>query len=160
MTVLEPQEQQKISDADTARSLTYDTTFGEITLREDRLISFPNGLLGLPWCTVFGLSRMPNVDESPLLLMHCINDPSITFLVAAPDVLGLKIKEEDRKQAIKEAKYNPKETQLLLILTLYSDDEAGYLTANLRAPVLIDSKRRTGLQHVLPNKEYTTQHKI
>lgn len=145
---------------DTRRSLTYDTSFGEIHLREDRLLSFSKGLLGLTGCTVFGLSRLPNVDESPLLLMHCVNDPHITFLVADPKVLGLPLTEEDKKQAIKDVGFNPKDTQFLVILTLYSDGEAGYLTANLRAPVLIDSTSRQGVQYILANKAYNTQHKI
>ena len=147
-------------EPDTKRHLHYDTNFGDIYLREDRLLSFPKGLLGLPGCTVFGLSRLPNVDESPLLLLHCVNDPQITFLVADPQVLGVPLKPEDMRQAIKDTGLTPKDTQFLVILTLYSDDEAGYLTANLRAPLLIDSRNRTGVQHILPNKEYTTQHKI
>jgi len=141
-------------------TLRYKTGFGEIALRDDRLLSFPSGLLGLPMCTVFGLSRMPQADESPLLLMHSVNDPSITFLSADPDVLGLNLREEDRKKAIKEVGFSPRDTQFLVILTLYQDGEAGYLTANLRAPVLIDSKLRVGQQHVLSNKDYSTQQKI
>ena len=142
------------------RMLHYDTNFGNVALRDDRLISFPHGLLGLGWCTVFGLSRMPESDESPLLLLHCVNDPAITFLCADPDVLGTPLKEEDKKSAIKEVGYNPKDVQFLAILTLYNDGDAGYLTANLRAPVVIDSRKREGRQHVLANKEYSTQQKL
>lgn len=140
--------------------LVYQTSFGQIELSEDRLISFEKGILGLPGCTVFGLSRLPNVDESPLLLMHCINEPHITFLVADPQVLGLKIADEDMAKALKETGMNPKTTQFLAILTLYPSEEGGYLTANLRAPVLIDSVKREGVQQILANKEYTTQHKV
>ncbi len=157
MTAFNPKEQATTSEK---RTLHYNTNFGEVALRDDRLISFPSGLLGLTWCTVFGLSRMPDADETPLLLLHSINDPGITFLAADPDVLGLDLHEKDRKQAIKDVGFTPKDTQFLVILTLYPDGEAGYLTANLRAPVLIDSQQRIGKQHVLANKEYTTQHKI
>ena len=159
---ISPQQEQDTSAQE--RMLHYKTNFGEIALRDDRLLSFPEGLLGLSWCTVFGLSRMPGTeadDNTPLILMHCVNDPSITFLVADPDALGTPIHEEDRKKAMKEVSFNQKDTQFLVILTLYNDGaSAGYLTANLRAPVLIDSATRVGRQHVLNNKEYSTQHKI
>lgn len=145
---------------DTNSQLAYATSFGEIQLREDRLLSFPKGLLGLPHCTVFGLSRLPGVDESPLMLMHCINDPHITFLVADPSVLGLHIQDKDIEQALKDEGLSAKDTQILTILTLYPDEDAGYLTANLRAPVLVNSSTREGVQHILASKEYTTQHKL
>ena len=78
------------------KALVYTTRFGDVKLREDRLISFRSGVLGFEGCTVFGLSRLPNVDESPLLLLQCVNEPEVGFLVADPVVLGLEIKEEDR----------------------------------------------------------------
>lgn len=157
MTAFSTKELITTSERNTLR---YSTGFGEVALRDDRLLSFPAGLLGLPICTVFGLSRMPQSDESPLLLLHSVNDPSITFLCADPAVLGLQYSDDDRKRAIKEVGFNAKDTQFLVILTLYQDDEAGYLTANMRAPVLVDSNQRVGQQHVLSNKNYSTQQKI
>ncbi|MBA44703.1 MAG: hypothetical protein CMF62_11985 [Magnetococcales bacterium] len=157
MTAFDTKELVTTSERNTLR---YNTGFGEVALRDDRLLSFPSGLLGLPICTVFGLSRMPQSDESPLLLLQSVNDPSITFLSADPSVLGLRYSDEDRKKAIKEVGFNPKDTQMLVILTLYQDGEAGYLTANMRAPILIDSAQRVGRQHVLSNKDYSTQQKI
>ena len=157
MTAFDTKERITTSERNTLR---YSTGFGDVALRDDRLLSFPTGLLGLPICTVFGLSRMPSSDESPLLLLQSVNDPTITFLCADPSVLGLQYDEEDRKKAIKEVGFNAKDAQFLVILTLYQDDEAGYLTANMRAPVIIDSSERTGRQHVLSNKNYSTQQKI
>lgn len=148
------------ANADATPMLVYETRFGTVELREDRLISFPKGILGMPQCTVFGLSRLPNVDESPLLLLQCINEPQVSFLVADPTVLGLEIKDDDRKIALKELSFPQKDSQFLVILNLYSHGESGYLTANLRAPLIIDSMAREGRQHILVNKDYTVQHKI
>ena len=101
---------------------------------------------------------MPQSDESPLLLLQSVNDPSITFLSADPSVLGLRYSDEDRKKAIKEVGFNPKDTQMLVILTLYQDGEAGYLTANMRAPILIDSAQRVGRQHKLTDGDIVELH--
>ena len=144
----------------TGKALTYQTRFGEVTLREDRLISFPTGILGFNDCTVFGLSKIPNADESPLLLLQCVNEPEVCFLVADPAVLGLDIKAEDMNNALTESGMDKTNTQFLVILTMYEQENSHYLTANLRAPILIDSVKRTALQHILSNKDYTTQHKI
>lgn len=157
MTAVDLQEKHTTSDE---RMLHYPTNFGDVALRDDRLISFPKGLLGLAWCTVFGLSRMPNSDDSPLLLLQCVNDPTITFLCAEPGILGTPLQEEDEKKALKEVGYSPKNSQFLAILTLYNHGGESYLTANLRAPVIIDSSQRVGVQHVLSNQDYSTQQKV
>ncbi|MDD9912030.1 MAG: flagellar assembly protein FliW [Alphaproteobacteria bacterium] len=149
-----------ITPADASRTLVYSTRFGDVHLREDRLISFPDGLFGFTDCTVFGLSRLPNADESPLLLLQCVNDPEVSFMVADPAVLGLTIKEEDRRQALKDRKMPAEDTQMMVILTMYEHGDGYYVTANLRAPLLLDSTKRIGRQHILANKEYNTQHKI
>lgn len=149
----------------TTKTLTYPTKYGEVNLREDRLISFPKGVLGFGECTVFGLSALPNTEESPLLVLQCINDPTITFLVGAPEVLGLDIDPADRQQALSDSSMPPADTQFMLILNMKpfgreEETDSYYLTANLRAPLLIDTVSRLGQQVVLHNKEYSTQQKI
>lgn len=148
------------TDAGNNQQLTFKTRFGEVTLRQDRLITFPQGLFGFRECTLFGLSKLPNVDESPILLMQCVNEPSVAFLVADPGLLGLDIKGGDRAEALQETSLGTDDTQFLSILTLYDNGDSYYLTANLRAPLLVDSNKRMGVQYILSNKDYTTQHKI
>jgi len=155
-------ENTAISQTETKRSLTYATKFGDVHLREDRLLSFPKGLLGPVFanCTVFGLSTMPDSDDSPLLVLQCVNNPTYTFLVADPSSLNLEIDEMDKRQTLKELGLKREDTQFLLIITLYEHGDSFYLTANMRAPLVIDSVSRTGYQHILSNPRYTTQQKI
>lgn len=155
-------QQQSSAAADTAADtiLRYPSRFGDVELREDRLIAFDEGILGFGDCTVFGLSRMPDNENSPLMLLQCVNDPKVCFLVADPEMLGLRIAVEHREQARQEAGMSAEDTQFLVILTLYDQGDSYYLTANLKAPILIDSASRKGRQQVLLSSEYTTQHKL
>lgn len=142
------------------KKLTYQTRFGEVNLRDDRLLSFPRGLLGFEDCTVFGLSQLPNTDESPLLLLQCINEPQFAFVVADPAVMGLTIESEDREKAMADTNMSKETTQFLSILTLYDQGDSYYVTANLKAPIMIDTTTRVARQHVLTSGNYTTQHKL
>lgn len=142
------------------KTLVYATRFGDVKLREDRLITFSNGILGFDACTVFGLSTLPNTEESPFLLLQCVNEPEVGFLVADPNVLGLEISDEDKVQAFKDTGLKSEDTQFLVILTMYDQEDSYYLTANLRAPIMVDSRTRQARQYILSNKKYTTQHKI
>lgn len=144
----------------TDEALTFTTRFGEVSLRADRLITFPHGLFGFRECTQFGIAKLPNVEGSPLMLMQCVNQPAIAFLVADPEALGAPLTEGDKTEALEDTKLASSSTQFLTILTLYDAGENYYLTANLKAPVLIDSANRTGVQFILSNKSYSTQHKV
>lgn len=132
----------------------------EIQLSEDRLISFPEGILAFQDCTVFGLTRFPLAEESPILFLQCVNDPKIGFMVADPDILGLPLAAEDREKALEETKMSPSDTQFLCMLSTHPFGDGMALTANLKAPLLIDSVKREGRQHILLNPDYTTQHKL
>ena len=143
------------------RELVYPTRFGEVRLREDRLLSFPVGILGFPHCTVFGLSHMPDNSASPILLLQSVNEPGLSFLVADPAMLGVTIADADRQEALKELGLTSAATQLLVILTLHDNHGEGYfLTANTKAPLCIDSQSRVGYQYIFHNKAYSTQHKV
>ena len=142
-------------------TLVYNTRFGEVSLHEDRLITFPKGILGFPDCTTFGLSRLPNAEESPIMLLQCVNEPEIGFLVADPKIMGLNIQGEDISLAVDDMKMDVDATQTLVILTLYNKTEGDYyLTANMRAPLFVDSSKREARQYILANKDYSTQQKI
>lgn len=141
-------------------TLTFNTRFGTVELREDRLLEFPQGLFGFRECTQFGLAKLPSVEGSPLLLLQCVNQPSIAFLVADPAQLGVDITKDDISEALSETSMSPADTQFLTILTLYDQGDSYYLTANLKAPVLINSANRTGQQFIFSNKSYSTQHKL
>lgn len=159
-TTTNPKELPTMMSSDAGEELVFTTRFGEVKLRKDRLINFPHGLFGFKECTSFGLTRLPNVDESPILLMQCVNEPAVAFLVADPKVLGLAIKPTDEEEAISGTNMPKTDTQFLSILTLYDNGDSYYLTANLKAPILVDSANRTGVQYILTSKDYTTQHKI
>ena len=156
-TELTPENAQP---ADLAKSLNYTTKYGEVHLREDKLVAFPQGLFGFADCSVFGFAKLPNVDESPLLLMQCVNSPEVAFMVADPAVLGLEIALEDKQIALKETQMPAEHTQFLAILTMYDHGDGYYVTANLRAPILVNSATRVAKQHILTNKAYSTQEKI
>lgn len=160
MTMQHTDLAQTTQPADLTKTLVYTTRYGDVHLREDRLIAFPNGLFGFGDCTVFGVSKLPNVDESPLMLLQCVNEPDVAFMVGDPAVLGLSIDVEDKKQALKETKMPAEHTQFLVILTMYDHGDGYYVTANMRAPILVDSAKRVAKQHILTNKEYSTQQKI
>lgn len=146
--------------AETHTGLAFKTRFGEVTLKEELLVHFPTGLFGFTDCTSFGLAQLPNSGNSALLLLQCVNRPDVAFLVADPALLGLEISAADRAEALSDTGLSTTDTQFVTILTLYDGVDGQYLTANLRAPVMIDTANKLGTQYILANTAYGTQQKI
>lgn len=150
------------ADSNTERALHYNTQFGEVSLREDKLISFPEGILGFGDCTVFGLSAMPSEESTPFMLLQCVNDPEVVFLVADPKLMGFNYTDADKAEAVKETNLDAETTEMLVILRMHKQEgvDSCHLTANVKAPILIDSAARIGRQHILTNQDYTTQQAV
>ena len=130
------------------------------TLNENRLITFPQGLVGFQSFTSFSLSRLPGAEHVPYLLLRSELFANIAYYVADPALLGLELKDADREVALAETGMNPATTQFLVILNLHRDATPPHLTANLKAPLLIDVATLQGQQVILTSKAYTTQHKL
>lgn len=130
------------------------------SLNEGRLITFPQGLVGFQSFTSFHLSRLPGAEHVPYLLLRSEVFANIAYYVADPAQLGLELKDADREHALTETGMNPATTQFLVILNLHKDATPPYLTANLKAPLLVDVETLQGQQIILTSKAYTTQHKL
>ena len=59
--------------------------FGPIEYREEDVVHFPKGLVGLPWATRFVI--LSNDDEWPFSWLQCLDDPALSFVVAPLTVL-------------------------------------------------------------------------
>ena len=49
---------------------------------------------------------------------------------------------------------------LLLVIAARKTPSGVELTANLRAPILLDTDRRVGVQHVLSSEKYALRHRL
>ena len=124
---------------------------------EDATILFPQGLPGFPAATRFALRPLANGPQG-LLLLQSVDDPDLRFLVL-PYLGGeLPLRRSDLDAACIALGIAAEHAAVLLVVTR-QPAEAGpgappRLFANLRAPVVLDTLRRTAVQHVLPSPGY------
>jgi flagellar assembly factor FliW len=118
------------------------TRFGKIEIREDTVIAFPEGLIGL------GGSRYALVardDRSVFYWLHSIDDPSVALPVTMPWPFfadyEVKLADEDAAQLQLES---PDQAEIFCVVR--ATDQLGDFTINLRGPIVIHSDRRLGRQ--------------
>jgi flagellar assembly factor FliW len=135
------------------------TRFGEVRLDGDRLITFPAGLLGFADCRRYVLADLPD-RQVALKLLQSIDQPELAFLVLPLDLAEGPIGHGDLQQACDELGLEWSTLVALAIVTIRQDDGGVGFSINLRAPLLIDSRRQLGRQHVFAGDAYPLRHDL
>jgi len=133
------------------------TRFGEIDIKESELIVMKGPILGFENLSRFIL--LIRDKATPLCWLQSVEDPSIAFVVINPRIIrpdyNPTILEEDLKfMDIK----NSEDIALLAIVTVRS--QPFRVTANIRAPILINAETRMARQVVLDDPEYPIQYDV
>lgn len=117
--------------------------FGELEVREDRVVNFPSGLIGLP-----RLQRFFLIDhrDTPLSWLQAIDDPDIAFIVTSPTLIvpdySLSLDSSVKKYIELE---NDDDLAVLVTVRVDGDD----VIANFQGPLAINSRAMKGVQVVL-----------
>lgn len=128
--------------------------FGEVTIYEADIITFPNGILGFPDEKQFILLDIP--DNPSFLVLQSITDANIAFVVIPPHQLyqDYELKIDDATLELLEIE-SEQDVTLLSIVTLkenFSDS-----TINLQAPLIINYKKKLAKQYITNNKRHAIQ---
>ena len=127
--------------------------FGDYDIPVDRVLHFPDGLIGLPTARRFALLDS-NRAESPFRCLVCLDLPELGFVVCDPIRLwpeyAADVPVPDGARAA--------DVAVLAIVTVPQD--ARDMTANLMAPLVVDSTSRVGVQLVLDTGRYGTRHPL
>ncbi len=128
------------------------TRFGPIEVNDDRLLTFPAGMLGFPRNQRYALIQ---TSPDPVFFwLQAVDDPALAFVVCDPrafvpdyqvpiradDVEALGLRDLD-------------DSQVLIIVNRVGDR----LTGNLLGPLVIGAHSHLGKQMVLSDRRYGTR---
>jgi flagellar assembly factor FliW len=127
--------------------------FGDHEVPVDRVLTFPEGLIGFPAAQRFTLLEAAR-PGSPFRCLASLDLPDLGFVVCEPEVLWPGyVAELPRPEGAPAG-----EVVVLAIVTVPADPTA--MTVNLTAPLVVDSSTRTGRQVVLDTGRFTTRQPI
>lgn len=118
--------------------------FGEITVDSDYIFTFPNGLLGFENLREFVLISVE--DTAPFKWLISIEQPEIGFILLSP--------------WLADEFYNPgksidtSKNAVFVIIKL--EKSKGEMSANMKAPLILDAEFNIGEQIILPSDKFTT----
>jgi flagellar assembly factor FliW len=131
------------------------TRFGVVSVDEDRLITFPAGLLGFSAYKAYALLR-PD-DNGAFLWLQSLEAPELAFVVTDPALWIVDYQVPVRREQMEQlALESVEDAEVFVIVNRYGEA----LTANLQGPLVINPGNRRGTQLVLADKRWTTRHEI
>lgn len=125
--------------------------FGEIDVDEDKILNFPNGIIGFEDCRKFIL--VSDEELEPFQWLLCIDEgkEEIGFPLLMPFILVPDYFDDLPKDIVEELKKDEDcPLNILNVVTIKGRD--GKMTLNLRAPIIIDVEKKEGKQIILPKE--------
>lgn len=131
--------------------------FGLVELKSEDVLTFPEGILGFQHLRQFVLLDDPN-DDIFAWLQSC-ELPGIAFPVLEPELFGHKYAVNLNRTDLESLKLNVDQAPGYLAIVTIPDD-ATEMTANIKAPIVINMKDRLARQCVLQDNNLAIKEKI
>ena len=138
--------------------MRFDTTrFGQIDVKSEDIIIFPDGPLGFPDCT-----RFTFIDEDravPFRMLQSLDNSALAFVIVDPLIARQDYHFDVTVDDLKLIKTDSTEDLLVYCIVTMSRN-IHEVTVNLQGPLVINPEQRLGHQFVLVDADYTTREKL
>ncbi|MDX2146045.1 MAG: flagellar assembly protein FliW [Planctomycetota bacterium] len=131
------------------------TRFGVINVAEDRVITFPKGLLGFADKKRYCL--LEPSEDACFFWLQSLEDPALAFVVTDPAMFVRDYQVPIRPDQLEELGAKRLEDAQVFVVVNKVDNQ---LTGNLQGPLVINTLNRTGEQMVLAERRWTTRHPL
>ena len=118
-----------------------------VSVDQQTLFSFPNGLAGFEDCKRFKLFH--EEGKPTVFWLQCVDDTGVMFPVVAPDQLDIEYQIElsDADCALIDLQ---DAADAAVVVIIYRDAaQDGKIAANSQSPVILNLKSRKGMQKIL-----------
>lgn len=132
--------------------------FGEINLDEDKIITFEQGIFGFVDCKRYTIIYDNESGERPdITWLQSIEEPSLAIPIISPFLIKRDYNptvEEELLSSLE--KVTPENLVVLVSITVPSD--VSNISANLKAPFVINADTKKGCQVMVDDAEYEVKY--
>ncbi len=132
--------------------------FGEIEVDEKKIVHFKDGIPAFEDEHEFII--LPYEEDSPYYFMQSINSPDLAFLLTIPFLFFPEYSFEVDDATMKELEIVNHDNVFYYSMITIPNGSIRYMTANLLAPIVLNSDNMQAKQVVLEKSNYTTKHRL
>lgn len=130
--------------------------FGEIEIDENQIIIFVEGIPGFPEQKKYIIL---NDEDTDFTFLQSTEEAGLCFITLPPAMIVGDYCFDLSDETVKKLELkNPEDAVTLAILNIPEDFKK--MTANLRAPIIINSKNNKGIQELLNDDNYSMKHQV
>ena len=134
--------------------------FGEVELADEKVLEFPSGLIGFENYTKFAIMYdEENKNATRISWLQSLEEP----LLALPVIDPLAIVSEYVPMIEDELLAplgNPADEDLLFLLAMTVPSDMTKVTANMKAPIIINAATKKGAQLIVENEDYPVKFNV
>ena len=134
------------------------TRFGEMEIDENRIIHFPEGLVGFPGDREYVL--MEHKQGSAFMWLQSLTSPELAFVIMNPFQVYPNYLKDISPEEEKALKPGSNETIMIFGIVTIPGGRAAESTVNLMGPVIIDPETKEGKQVILAGSGYNHRHPL
>ncbi|WP_246570087.1 flagellar assembly protein FliW [Lentibacillus saliphilus] len=124
---------------------------GEVDVKTSDIFRFKSGLPGFGEETEFVMLDLPG--DSAFQIMQSFNTPHLAFIVTNPHLLYQDY-EFELDASIAEQLEIEHEADVAVVVIVTLKDALEQSTINLKGPIILNTKARTGKQYILQDETY------
>lgn len=133
--------------------------FGEITINDEKIIHFPNGIIGFPELTDFALIHDEEKGTDTIHWMQSLQEPAFAMPVMDPLIVCPDYNPEVDDELLNNiGEIVPEE--LLVMVTVTVPKDIKKMTVNLKGPMVINATQRKATQVIVEGDEYPVKFPI
>ena len=134
------------------------TRFGEIEVEDEKVVTFENGIPAFAEENEFVI--LPYEEESPYYFMQSLKSPELAFILTMPFLFFPDYQIEIDDESIKELDIKNQDSVAIYSLVTIPNGSLRYMTANLLAPVVLNTENMKAKQIIMEKSNYKTKHRL
>lgn len=132
--------------------------FGTITIEDEKLITFPEGIVGFPFLKLFALIHDADKKDAPIMWLQSMEEPQFAMPVIEPNLVM-----DSYNPTVNDEYLAPvgelAEDQIYSLVTITVPAEIEKMSVNLKAPIVINMENNKAVQ-IIVEDDYQVKHLI
>lgn len=134
--------------------------FGEVELDDNKVIEFPNGIIGFEDFKKFAiLYDIEDDRDTKISWLQSLEEPTLALPVVDPLAVTTEYAPMIEDELLKPLG-DPADEDLLFLLVMTVPSDMTKVTANMKAPVIISTEERKGVQLIVDNADYPVKYNV
>lgn len=134
--------------------------FGEVDIDDAKVLDFPNGIIGFEDFKKFAIIYdVDDESESKISWLQSLEEAALALPVVDPLAIVAEYSPMIEDELLKPLG-NPADEDLLCLLVMTVPSDMTKVTANMKAPVIINSKTNKGVQLIVDNADYPVKFNV